>query len=501
MYIPKGDIMAKQSIQAIVLAAGKSSRFNTGRSKLLERLCGQEMILYPVKVLEELKIETTLVVGYQAEAIKKAIAEYNLNTVSFVHQTEQNGTGHAVAQTKAQWNQDTILILNGDMPLVDKTILEELIQTHETSDATISFVTAHNADPNNAYGRVIKKDNQIQIIEAKDFNGDPAEQCCINAGVYVFKRSFLEKHIDLLSAKNAAKEYYLTDLINIAQQENEKIETIKAPFDHVRGINTLREFWTAEQIKRSELIRFWMDNGVRFYAAQSVVLDANTEIGKGSHIHAGVHLLSGTTIGKNCTIGPYSVIENGTVADNTIIKAHSVVSDATIEQSCQIGPFAHVYEKSTIAEKSIIGNFVEVKRTNIGSNTKAKHLTYLGDARIGNKVNIGAGTITCNHNGVGKNETHIADNAFIGSNNTLVAPVRIGAGAFTAGGSVITKDVPSDALAIGRARQINKEGYAHRLLSKEEQSTNSNQTEPNDTPSFIAATKSVDDSSTPYNHD
>jgi bifunctional UDP-N-acetylglucosamine pyrophosphorylase/glucosamine-1-phosphate N-acetyltransferase len=458
--------MFSNRVQAIVLAAGKSTRFNTGRTKLLEKICGQEMILYTTRVLEQLSVPITVVVGYQKDAIQQTISQrhHNTNSIKFVVQEEQCGTGHALMCTKLVWERDHILILNGDVPLVTTDIIHGLFETHTTKNADISFVIAHNADPAcGSYGRVVKNDGSIKIVEARDFDGDANEHCCINAGIYLIRKQFLQECIDSVSMHATAKEFFITDLVKIASEKSKTIAMFSAPFDRVRGINTLQELWVAEQIKRAELIKYWMDRGVHFSVAQNVHLDIDVIIGSGTYIGCGAHILTGTAIGKNCKIHEFASLENSRLGDDCEILPHSIVKDSTIGSNSSIGPFAHVKENSLIGQNVTLGNFVEVKKSTIGDGTKAKHLAYLGDARIGANVNIGAGTITCNYSGSGKHQTVIHDNAFIGSNNTLIAPVTIEQNAYTAAGSVISENVPANALAIARARQVNKEGYANQL--------------------------------------
>jgi len=454
-------------LQAIILAAGKSSRFNTGKTKLVEKICGQEMIAYPISLLEQLTIPITVVVGFQKELVQETISQYSKTPVQFITQVEQLGTGHAVQCTRSMWDRDHILILNGDMPLITQEIITGLYHQHIQTQSAVTFVTSHNPDPSNgAYGRVITKDGKIEIVEAKDFTGDSNDHCCINAGIYLMRRDFLQATIDELNTQNASREFYLTDLIGIATQKGLMVSTVAAPFDRVRGINTFQELWAAEQIKKSELIKYWMDRGVRFSGAQMVHIDLNVTIGAGTYIGCGVHLLYGTKVGRNCKIDEFSSLENTVAHDNVVVHAHSIVKDSILGANSQIGPFAYIREQSTIGSNTIIGNFVEIKNSIIGDFTKAKHLTYLGDAHLGNRVNIGAGTITCNHDGVRKHKTIIQDDAYIGSNNSLVAPIIIEKHAYTAAGSVITQDVPQDALAIARARQVNKEGYAKKTRIK-----------------------------------
>jgi len=475
-----------KNTQAVILAAGKSTRFNTGKTKLLEKICGQEMILYVTKLLERLHIPTVVVVGYQKEDVQSTIQQFHENTISFVEQVEQKGTGHAILCTQEQWYADNILIINGDVPLVTDNILQELYTQHNATHADISFVTSHIADPNtNSYGRVIKSDQGIEIIEPKDFTGDPFEHCCVNAGIYLITKKFLTTYIQQLNQANKSNEFYLTDLVKIASEHNATVTTVAAPFDYIRGINTFQELWAAEQVKRAELIKHWMEHGVNFSAAQTTHVDLGVSIGAGTFIGCGVHVSQGSVIGKNCMIRGFASIEGSTIGDNTTIESHSIIKDSIIGNHAHIGPFAHVHGKSIIQDHAAIGNFVEIKNSTIGSQTKAKHLAYLGDATIGKQVNIGAGTITCNYSGIQKNHTVIEDNVFIGSNNTLVAPITIKKEAFTAAGSTITQDVPEQALAIARERQINKENYAPKLRKKKDNKY-----------SFIGAVKAHHDTST-----
>lgn len=455
------------NLQAIILAAGKSTRFNTESSKLTELLCGQAMILYPTKLLEKLAIPTVAVVGHCKENVQAIMEQHHGSAIKSVVQTEQKGTGHALLTSQHLWNKDHILVLNGDAPLITEDLIIKLYQEHTQKNMTISFVTSCNPDPTSkSYGRVVRSQNSIEIIEAKDFTGDMAEHCCINAGIYIINKNFLTTHIAELTDNNANKELYITDLIKIASTQGLGVTTISASFDTIRGINTFQELWAVEQIKRSQLITYWMDRGVRFSVAQNVHIDLNVTIGAGSYIGCGVHLEGNTHVGKNCRIKEFSSLENTILDDNVIINPHTIINNSHIASGSHVGPFAHVHDNVTLGLNSRIGNFVEIKRSTLDSNVAAKHLSYIGDAIIGWGVNIGAGTITCNYDGTEKHKTIIKNNAFIGSNNTLIAPVIIGDHAFTAAGSTITDNVPDGALAIGRAYQINKPDYAKKIGRK-----------------------------------
>ncbi|MCK5632519.1 bifunctional UDP-N-acetylglucosamine diphosphorylase/glucosamine-1-phosphate N-acetyltransferase GlmU [bacterium] len=461
-----------KNMHAIILAAGKATRFKTGRTKLLEKICGQEMVLYSTKMLAYLQIESTVVVGHQKEKIKKIVSDHHKDTISFAHQEEQKGTGHAVLCTRDKWNKDNILVLNGDMPLVSPQVIKKLYKTHQGKKAAISFVVSHLEHPGHAYGRVIQEKNSVKIVEAKDFTGDPTKHCWINAGIYLINKKFLQESIDQLKTDNANQEFYLTDLVGIASDNKKTVATIPAPFDLVRGINTLEELWATEEVQRAHLIRYWMQNGVRFVKAQNIHLDITVKIGAGSIIGGGVYLLGNTIVGNNCNIQEYTRLENATIGDNSTIKSHTVINDSILYENVSVGPFAHLRNGTVVEQNAKIGNFVEVKKSFIGNKTKAKHLAYLGDATIGKQVNIGAGTIICNHNGISKEKTIIEDNVYIGSNNTLVAPLTIEKNSFTAAGSTITKNVPANSLAIARAYQVNKEGYAPLLKKKIKKKSN-----------------------------
>jgi len=455
--------MPRPSVQAIVLAAGKSSRFKSETSKLLFTLCGQEMILYPLKTLQDLGIPTTLVIGYKKEQVKLLLENHLFEALSYAEQHQQLGTGDAVASTIATWYHDHILVLNGDMPLVQPSLVQELIDKHTATDAAVTFIIAHNDDASfSGYGRLVTQDGITKIVEARDFQGDPHQACFINAGIYIFRKDFLKRYITSLKKHDNSQELYLTDLIEIASANKQTVSTVTAPFDVVRGVNTLKELWAAEQIKRSMIIEHWMAQGVRFAYAQSTHIDVDVTIGAGTCIGAGAQILSGTRIGKNTQVGPYACIKNSIIGDAVTIQSHSVITDATIREGCTVGPFANVHH-SIVGAKSVVGNFVEVNKSSIANNTKVKHLSYIGNAEIGSDVNIGAGTVICNYNGVTKNTTVIENNVFIGSNNALIAPVTIAHHSMTAAGSVITESVPPHALAIARAQQVNKEGYAHKL--------------------------------------
>lgn len=476
--------MKNNNVRAIVLAAGRSSRFRTDKSKLLYSVCGQAMILYPIKLLKKMDIPITVVVGYQADEVKKIINDAGIK-VDYVLQKKQLGTGNAISLTKKSWDKDNILIMNGDGPLLTEDVLQDLISNFTATKSVFSFLSAHALNPR-GYGRVIRDGKSVSIIEEKNLTEDQKFITLVNAGIYLASKSFLNQNMDKIQIDAKKGEYYFTDLAEIASKQNKKVTTIPVAYDDIRGINTMEELWAVEQIKRSQIIKYWMNNGVRFQLAQNIHLDWNVKIGAGSFIGTGVHLIGDTVIGKNSNINAFSIVESSEVGNNSSIHSHTVVQNSKIGDNSHVGPFARLRNNVLLGNNVNIGNFVELKNSTIGDNTSAKHLTYLGDSIIGQNVNIGAGTITCNYDGMKKHTTTIKDNVFIGSNNTLVAPVKIEKNAYTAAGSTITKDLPENSLGIARTRQENKINYAKKLRSpKKKSNTSSDKSKLN----FVGAVK------------
>lgn len=451
--------------QAIVLAAGRSSRFNTSATKLSFTICGQEMIRYPLNLLKSLEIKTHVVVGYQQETVRAILAKHSYTT-ECVEQTIQKGTGHALLCTQAYWTEDTLLVLNGDTPLLTQEQIKNLLEQHRAASAAISLIVGRTHDPSvTGYGRVIQEGKHVAIVEHRDFTGDLQRSYLLNAGVYAIDRSFLEEAIPQLKVHSHG-EMYITDLVEIASGQQKTVSLVEVPFEYARGINTLKELHAAERFIRLECINALMAKGVRFIDPESVIIDSDVTIGPNTIIGFGVHLRQGTQIGENVTIDSFSILDNAVVGNSVTVHSHSVISHASIHHSAKVGPFARIHQQSILHSESVVGNFVEVSKTSLGSKSKAKHLTYLGQSQIGKQANIGAGTITCNYNGVTKHTTTIEDGAFIGSNSALLAPVTIGSEAIVAAGSVITESVPAQALAIARQRQTTKLEYASLIKSK-----------------------------------
>jgi bifunctional UDP-N-acetylglucosamine pyrophosphorylase/glucosamine-1-phosphate N-acetyltransferase len=339
---PTADAQQTENVQAVVLAAGRGTRFKSNKSKMLETICGQEMVLFVVKLLEALAIETTVVVGYEKEHVMATIEQIKPQHVRFAEQQSYvAGTGDAVRCSSHHWHQDHILILNGDMPLVTRDIIEDLYKEHRATDAAISFVVAHHVEPS-GYGRIVEKDGHIKIVEKKDFTGNMHDHPYINAGIYIVKRSFLEEYIHKLDTNNASREFYVTDLVELADLNHFKVTTSIAPFDAIRGVNDQHERWTAEQIVRNQLLHHWMKEGVHFADAHNVILDLDVTIGAGSYIGCGTQLVRGTSIGKNCTIDAHVILEQCTIDDNAQVHAMSILKGVHLDADASVGPFAHM---------------------------------------------------------------------------------------------------------------------------------------------------------------
>lgn len=314
-------------LQAVVLAGGKATRFKTGRSKLLEPICGRPMILHCTRLLEQLAIPTIVLVGYQAEQVIDLVqCTPHAIPIAFAHQTEQKGTGHAVQCTKPLWTADTILVINGDMPLITARVIQDLYTQHQRTHAAVTIAVADLPDPSIAgYGRIVKQDGRIAIVEQKNFTLDPYTYFSINAGIYIFSRAFLDDAIEQLIPNALTGELYLTDLIQIASGQNAVVTTVNVPFNVITGVNNFSELNDAEQLKKNELVTYWMSQGVRFSNPETAVIDLDVTIGAGTVIGSGVHLLQGTCVGTNCTIEPFALLSNVTVQNDATVAAFSVM--------------------------------------------------------------------------------------------------------------------------------------------------------------------------------
>ncbi len=456
----------------VIMAAGKGTRLNSKRAKVLHEIGGKPLLCHVIAAAAEVvpPHDIVTVVGHQAEAVETAVRNTG---VRFVLQEEQRGTGHAIqCAERATRDYDEVIVLSGDVPLLRAETIVALRDFHLREKAAMTILTAQPDDPS-GYGRVIRQaagGAEVRaIVEQKSL--EPGEESVreINSGIYAFQREALYRHIGQLRADNAHKELYLTDLARLLHDAGEGVVAVEAAeATEVLGANTIAEMMDLDRELRMATARRLMANGVTIYRPDTVILDAGVEVGADTIIEPFVQLLGTTKVGSECRIRSWSVIRNSTLGDHVLILEGCVITDSQIEKSVQLGPYAHLRPECHVGEGARVGNFVEMKKTRLGDRSKANHLSYLGDAQIGKDTNIGAGTITCNYDGVHKNQTLIGDGVFIGSDSALVAPVVIGEGAYVGAGSVITMDVPADALAVGRAHQVNKPGWAKNRRAQRE---------------------------------
>ena len=448
-----------------ILAAGKGTRLKSRYPKVLHHVGGKSLLAHVVAAATRLcpAQDVYAIIGHDAERVKEAMAG---SGIGFILQEEQRGTGHALMVGESVLSQyDHVLVLYGDVPLISPATLERLRDYHLQQGSVMTVLTAVMEKPY-GYGRIIFRNvgREVKaIVEEKSLSPSQRELKEINAGFYAFATKPLFRDIRELGTDNKHHEYYLTDMADILAKAGEKVVALQAPDAHeVQGCNTRQELAEVDAELRMKKCQQLMDSGVTIYQPQSCVIDSDVTVGADTVIEPFVHLLGATRIGAECRIRSYSVIINCELGDGVLIRNGCVMDDSRIGARAVLGPYTHLRPGCQIAEGAHMGNFVEGKKLKLGKGSKAQHLSYLGDAEVGEGVNVGAGTITCNYDGFGKYPTVIGDRAFIGSDATLVAPVKVGKGAYIGAASCITEDIPDDALAIGRGRQVNKEGWAKR---------------------------------------
>ncbi len=454
------------SFAIVIMAAGKGTRLKSKRAKVLHEIAGRPLLSHVVQAACTLVSASDIyvIIGHQAEEVRAAITPLGVN---FVLQAEQHGTGHAIMCAREQvQGYEHILVLSGDVPLILPATIAALRDFHLAKKAAMTILTAEPADPF-GYGRVIRagaaSDRVKAIVEQKALTRAQQKAREINSGIYAFAIKPLFAHIDRLSTANAHHELYLTDMAALLVKAKKTVVALKASdAAEVLGANTLAELSALDATLRERKARELMGAGVSIYRPETCVIDPEVQIGPDTIIEPFVQVLGKTTIGSGCRIRSYSVISDSQIADNVLVRNGCIIDQSNISAGALLGPYSHLRPASEIGEGAHVGNFVETKKTRLGKGSKANHLTYLGDSEIGDGVNVGAGTITCNYDGSKKHMTVIEDGAFVGSDSTLVAPVRIGKAAYVAAGSTITNDVPAEALALGRSRQITKEGWARR---------------------------------------
>jgi len=453
----------------VILAAGLGTRMKSKRAKVLHRAGGLTLIEHVVHAAEAIAPagHAHVVVGHQADQVRALLGP---SGVRFIDQTEQKGTGHALLACRASLASEPglVVVLYGDCPLLSPATLTELVRRQSAGDAAATLITTRLTDPS-GYGRIIfGEGGEVRaIVEHKA--ATPAQLAIpfINSGIYCFRAELLWKHLAELRPDNPAHEYYLTDIVEILGRAGHTVAAMEVENSaELLGINTRVELAEVDQIFRERKVQELMLAGVTIEKPETVTIDWCAQIGEDSIVGPFAQVLGRTEIAEDCRIGACSIVESSTLAAGVEIAPFTSVVDSLIESGAIVGPFARLRQGNRVGKGARIGNFVELKNTRFGAGAKANHLAYLGDSDIGDHTNIGAGTITCNYDGVSKHKTQIGKDAFVGSNSTLVAPLEIGDGSYIGAGSVITHAVPPDALSIGRARQVDKVGWAARKRKK-----------------------------------
>jgi bifunctional UDP-N-acetylglucosamine pyrophosphorylase/glucosamine-1-phosphate N-acetyltransferase len=445
------------------MAAGKGTRLKTKRPKVLHQIGGKPLVEYVIAAANRVVARENIfvVIGHEAESVRAAVGHLG---VRFVEQSNPQGTGHAVqCAREAIKGFDDVLVLSGDVPLVRSKTLQEIVNFHSGQHAAMTVLTAVPPNPF-GYGRIVRESADspaiAAIVEQKALAPGQGEIGEINSGMYAFRTAPLLKHLDDLSAENAHGEYYLTDMAGLLRAAGERVVAVKAAdAEEILGANTIAEMMALDAKQNADKVARLMNQGVTIYRPETCVIDPDVEVGPDSVLEPFVQLRGRTKIGQDTTVRSFSVIENCTVGDNVLILQSCVMEDSKVEDGARIGPFARMRPGSEIGPEAHVGNFVETKKAKLGRRAKANHLTYLGDAEIGDGTNIGAGTITCNYDGVHKHLTRIGKGVFVGSDTTLVAPISVEDGAYIGAASCITKSVPAGALAVSRASQLTKEGW------------------------------------------
>lgn len=445
----------------VVLAAGKGTRMKSRLPKVLHRAAGLPLVDHVLRAADAVApASTVLVVGYQAADIRQALS--HRRGLRFALQEPQLGTGHALLQAERELAgaAGTLLLLSGDVPLLRGETLAALVQTHRERAAAATVLTAQVERPD-GYGRIVRRDGRIAaIVEHKDASPEERALREINSGIYAFDLAPLFGALREIGSANAQGEYYLPDLVTVYRSRGLTVETMTVGDPReILGVNSRRELADVTSIMNRHRNEALMESGVTLVDPAAVYVGPEVTVGPDTIIHPGVHLEGRTRIGSSCEIHSGVRIVDSTLDDGVVVNNFCLIVESSIARGARVGPFTHIRPQSAVGEEAHVGNFVELKKTSLGRGSKANHLAYLGDATIGERVNVGAGTITCNYDGTAKHPTFIEDGAFIGSDSQLVAPVRVGKGAYVAAGSSITEDVPAGSLAIARSKQVNKEGW------------------------------------------
>jgi len=455
-----------KNLVSIVLAAGEGTRMKSALPKALHQICGQPMVVYVLKaVLKAGCWKNYLVIGHKAEKVIEVLRNYlslKKRGIEFVRQTRLLGSGHAVLQVKKYLRDygGDVLVIYADLPLLSVRTLKRLIQAHFKQGNCLTILGATLEDPS-GYGRIIENGSnngkEIRIVEERDATPTQRKINRVNVGVYCFKAEDLFKAIDKIRPDNRKREYYLTDAVHILGEMGKRIGLVMTKNStEIEGVNNRKQLANVQKYINMKNLERLMLTGVTIVDPPSTFIDSTVRIGKDTTIFPGSTILGNTSIGENCNLGPYAFIQDCRIEKGVEVRA-SFIYGARIAMGAKVGPFSHIRPGTFVGEHARVGNFCEVKKSRIGQGTKVSHLSYIGDAFLGKNVNIGAGTITCNFDGVRKNITRIGDNTFVGSDAKFIAPVKIGKGAVIGAGSTITEDVPAGKLAIARARQVIKD--------------------------------------------
>ena len=450
-------------LDILVLAAGLGTRMKSRQAKVLHQFGGRPLIVHVCRAAASLNPRMIyVVIGHQAGEVRAAVeSEFGNAQARFVNQLEQRGTGDAVTAAKGAFTKadSTVLILSGDVPMVRAETLDKLIRQHEGDNAPCTMLTVRLENPT-GYGRVVRDDagRFAKIVEHKDATADQRQIREVNAGIYCFESRELFAALERVKPVNKQGEYYLTDVPRILRDEGHEVGIYQHPdAREVSGVNTRAELAEFENLlRRGTIRRLMLDEGVTFIDPSHSYISSEVQVGRDCVIHPNVHIEGKSTIGEGCEIGQGSRITDSRLGNRVTVKDHCVIVDSDIADDCAVGPFAHLHVNARMEERSVVGNFVEVKKSRLGRRTKSKHLTYLGDATIGEDTNIGAGTVTCNYDGKHKHPTVIGSRVRIGSDTMLVAPVQVGDDAVTAAGSVVTEDVPPNTLVAGVPAKVKK---------------------------------------------
>ena len=445
----------------LILAAGLGKRMRSKKAKVLHPLCGKPVILYLVDRSLSLNPDLTIaVVGHQGQEVQALVKN---RAIKIVRQGKQLGTGHAALQTKGMLKdfRGDLLILNGDTPLLTQTTLQRFLAHHRETGSTLSLLTAVLQNPT-GYGRILRSStgDVLSVVEQKDATSEEQKVQEVNAGIYLVEPVFLFKALKNFKKYNAQKEYYLTDIVGETVKNKKKVTAWVTPeSNEILGLNSRKDFSMAEKIMRRRVLENLMDRGVTVMDPATTYVDEDVWIGQDSVLYPSTFLEGRTQVGEGCIIGPWVHITDSCLGNGVWVRNGCVVKESTLEDRVSVGPFTHLRPGTVLKKEVRIGNFVEIKKSEFGEGSKANHLSYIGDTELGKDVNIGAGTITCNYDGIKKSKTVIGDGVFIGSDTQLVAPVKVGRKAMIAAGSTVTRDIPPGALAINRVHQENKAGW------------------------------------------